>query len=106
MGIFDSLFSFNVQKMFISGKIDKVYSNIYNVAEGLAVHETNLYRNLLEHKLRKKAQITQEDNTLEYFDKVVKYRQERLQHHINEMKDLLKLREDVLKEKTEKGSKK
>lgn len=102
MKIIDNFISLNIQKLFLSGRIDKAYRKMYELAEELAIHETELYKSLTGSKLIRKVNNSKDfDLMSNLLEKVVAYRQKRLQHHINEMKDLLKLREEVLKGKIE-----
>ena len=99
MSTFDSFIKFNIRKLFLSGRIDKVYKKIYDLAEELAVHEMKIYQSLTASKLIKKSVNLENPNFEDILlEKVVAYRQKRLQHHINEMKNLLKLREEILKD--------
>lgn len=107
MSLFGNLINLNIQKLFLSGNIDKVYEKMYNVAEKLAIHEVKLYQDLLMQKMTDRKIKTGKDfDSIEYFNKVVNHRQERLQHHINEMKELLKLREQLIPEKNDKNNRK
>lgn len=96
MGKIDIL-PIKIQKLFLQGKIDAVYERMYNLAEKLAVHEVKLYQSLLTTRLLKKSENQNKDLMGELLDKVAVYRQKRIQFHINEMKELLKLREEVKK---------
>ncbi|MFA5061284.1 MAG: hypothetical protein WC494_03140 [Candidatus Pacearchaeota archaeon] len=94
MGKIDIL-PIKIQKLFLQGKIDSVYERIYNVAEKLAVHEMKQRGELIVDKASKKFDI--QKNKWAYIEEMVKYKEKRIQHHINEMKELLKLREEVKK---------
>jgi hypothetical protein len=98
MGIIDNL-NLNIQKLFIRGRIDKVYERMYNVAESLAAHETKKMFEIIANNSKKKLpkDISPEDYYWNYATEVMEYRQKRIEHHINEMKELLKLREEFKK---------
>ena len=74
--------SFNLQKLFIQGKIDKLYSRMYSLAEDLAVHEVKLYQSLTSAKMmRDFKKNDKRDFTEELLDKVVRYRQKRIEFY-------------------------
>ena len=96
MGIIDSFFSLNIQKLFISGRVDKAYERMYAVAERLAIHEMQQRTGKILNSGKKKFDI--ENDPWAYPEEMAKFKAQRIKHHIEEMKSLLTLREEVLKE--------
>lgn len=90
-----NLISLNIQKLFLKGDIAKAYQKMYAIAEEIASHEMER-RDHLFHKLAKrKTKGNSSDYMWEYLEEMVKYKEKRTQHHLNEMKELLKLREEI-----------
>lgn len=73
------------------GGIDKLYMKMYIQAEDIAIHEMKKYDLLLTCKnLWSDAGLGGEHQDIpDVDDKVHKYRDERIQHHMNEMKEIL-----------------
>ena len=100
MGLFGSIVSVNIPKLILKGDIAKAYEKMYNLAETLAVHEVKLYQTLTTTRTLKKYEDKNRGDIMgEVLDKVAIYRQKRIQYHISEMKELLKLREKLLESK-------
>jgi len=73
------------------GGIDKLYMRMYQLAESLAIHEMKKYDSLLNFKrLYSKVMLKGEiQDHIEIDEEAHKYRDERIQHHMNEMKEIL-----------------
>ncbi len=90
-----NLINLDIQKLFLRGDIAKAYQKMYVIAEKIASYEMER-KNFLFHKLAsKKIKDNSSDYMEEYFGEMVKYKEKRTQHHINEMKELLKMREEI-----------
>ena len=63
------------------------YEKMYFLAEKLAMHETGLYMN----RLLGNENPPLNEKTMSLWEAIWKKREERLQHHLNEMKELLRL---------------
>ena len=98
MKIFDNLFNLNIQKLFLEGKIDKVYDRMYTIAHNLAVEELKKNFELINIKLRKSKSFNEKDYPEKFLERILEYKKKRIEHHMNEMKELLKLREELRKE--------
>jgi len=85
----------NMLKLFHKGRVDKIYEKIYSIAENLAIHDTEHYESRVygEFMVKDKKNIVN-DYTL----KILKYRTERLEYHMNKMIELLKLAIDKEKD--------
>jgi len=70
-------------KLFNKKKIDKVYSKIYNLAEGIATHETETYMTLTRN--RKRAGQISSKKCLELLFNSLRYKHERLEYHMDRM---------------------
>jgi len=84
------------------GRVDKLYENMYMVAEDLAVHEMLKYEKELNFSNIYKEETFKEgsDDIDEENKKISDYRNQRLEFHMNEMKELLnKILESEEKEK-------
>jgi hypothetical protein len=85
--------SVNIKKAFDKGEIDKVYRDMYVTAEKIANVEYNNYRiqfrqEYIEKKMRLSSQ--NKDNEL-HLSNIYKYRNERIQFHLDQMYRLLEL---------------
>ncbi|HQB18834.1 hypothetical protein KBC25_00385 [Candidatus Pacearchaeota archaeon] len=98
MKIFDNLLNINIQKLLLKGNITKAYENMYNLAERLAVHEMKQRGQILWNKLAKKVNNSEEHN-ISYAKEMANYKEKRIQYHLAEMKELLKLREQLKEDK-------
>ncbi|MFA5856686.1 MAG: hypothetical protein WC867_04975 [Candidatus Pacearchaeota archaeon] len=89
-----------IKNLILKGKVDSAYKRMYDVAESLAAHETKKMLEILADDTKKKYPKDEKpgDYIWNYSREVLKYRQKRIQHHINEMKELLIL-SNQLKEK-------
>ena len=73
------------------GGVDKLYSNMYRLAEDIAIHEMKKYdlrvhsSSMLKDVLRHE----KHDDFIDLQEKVSDFRNERLQHHMDEMKEIL-----------------
>jgi len=94
MKIFDNLLNINIQKLLLKGNITKAYENMYN----LAVHEMKQRGQILWNKLAKKVNNSEEHN-ISYAKEMANYKEKRIQYHLAEMKELLKLREQLKEDK-------
>ncbi|MCH7568742.1 MAG: hypothetical protein IIA87_04950 [Nanoarchaeota archaeon] len=99
MSIIDNFINLNIQKLFLKGDIAKAYEKMYKIAEGIASHEMERRTNLFHKLAKKKTKDNLRDYMGEYLEEMIKYKEKRTQHHINEMKELLKLREQLKEEK-------
>ncbi len=77
----------NLAKLFRRGKIDVVYNKMYSTACELAVFETRKFASSFKEPNHTNVRSAMEA----HFDKVSKYQQRRIAHHMNEMKDLLRM---------------
>ena len=94
MTIFDSIVKISINKLFLQGKIDEVYDRMYTLAHNLAVDELKKNFELIDVKL-KELKLTGQDYFDKYLEEMLEYKNERIQHHINEMKELLNIRTDL-----------
>ncbi len=99
MSLFGNLFNFNIKNLIIQGRVDIAYDKIYNMAEKITVHELKLHQSNLVHKYGTKAIQGKNYNLLEEVSKLENWKFKRIQYHINEMKELLKLREKLKENK-------
>ena len=84
----------NLVKLFNSGKVDKVYERIYVLAENLAKHEMINYSKELMNKIdaaKMAGRTLDVDTQLQTIHDVYAFREKRMNHHIEEMKNLLLL---------------
>jgi len=82
--------SFNVNfifKLLRKGRIDKAYSNMYTVAESIAIHETEMFMDKLTVGYDKYKVKGMDDASL----KILNYKQKRIEYHLNKMKELIEL---------------
>ena len=77
----------NLIKLFARGDISRLYEKMYSVAESIAAHETDRYT---RRKLREFVRKNQ--SKLEASKQIDKYRQQRLNFHLNQMYRLIELR--------------
>ena len=81
----------NLVKLFKKGKIPKVYSEMYSTAESIALHETEKFMNEIYLKnLENKINKTPKD-TFDYFSRIQKFREERIEFHLSKMFKLLEM---------------
>lgn len=82
--------NFNVNIIFRllkKGRIDKAYGNMYNVAEGIAIHETELFIEKMTVGYDKYKIKGADDASI----KILNYREKRIEYHLNKMIELIKL---------------
>ena len=91
----DNFINLNVQKLFLKGNISKAYGKMYEIAEEIASHETQRRTHLFHKLSKKKTKDNVKDYMWEYLEEMIKYNEKRTQHHLNEMKELLRLREEI-----------
>lgn len=89
-----NLVSKPVIKLFRQGKIDKVYEKIYIIAERLAINDTQHYQNIAKTEFL--ANKNKKDLLKDFTLKVLNYKKERIEYHLNKMISLLN---DSLKKK-------
>jgi allophanate hydrolase subunit 1 len=89
----------NIQKLFLRGNITKAYQKMYGIAEEIASHEMQRRIHYFHKMAKKKTKDNIKDYVWEYGEEMVKYKEKRTQHHLNEMKELLKMREQIEVEK-------
>jgi len=99
MKLFDNFLHLNIQKLFLKGNIAKAYQKMYEIAEVIASHEMERRTHLFHKLAKKKTKENTKDYVWEYLEEMIKYKEKRTQHHINEMKELLKLREQIMGDK-------
>lgn len=80
-----------IQKLVLQGKIDKAYSRMYALAEELATYELNKNLELINYRLSKSKKIKSQDYGWEYVDRINKYKEKRINFHMNKMKELLQM---------------
>ncbi len=95
MSLFDSILKVNIPKLILKGDVAKAYQKMYIIAEEIASHETERRTHLFHKLAKKKTKDNVKDYMWEYVEEMIKYKEKRTQHHINEMKELLKLREQL-----------
>ena len=82
----------NIVKLFSKGNIVKVYDKMFRLAERFANHEAENYKIELKNKI-KIAELAgkkfDKDFPIETVHSIWKFRNERFDYHMNEMKDLL-----------------
>lgn len=92
MSIINNLINFNIKnmiKLFRQGKISKLYSEMYSIAEEFAIHEVNIKKGIIMQKLDKR--LNPNEYFGKYIEKISDYRDKRLNYHMNEMKKLLEM---------------
>ena len=94
MNLIENFIKVNISKLFADGNITKTYQEMYLLAEKIAHQELKIEWARLEGSLRPKVDF---DKILKIQKDMAEFKQKRIQHHINEMKDLLILREDLKK---------
>lgn len=74
-----------------SGRIDKLYQNMYAIAEDIAIHEMKKYDTLLSFSsLYREYMLKGEyDDVEEIHKKVHDYRNQRVEYHMKVMKEIL-----------------
>lgn len=97
MKLFDNLFNLNIQRLILKGEISKAYEKMYELAEKIAHHEMFQRKGLIIKNIEKR----QKDkfDPWVYSEEVAKYKEKRIQYHLAEMKELLKLREQLKEDK-------
>jgi len=95
MSLFENLINLNIQKLFLKGNISKAYQKMCEIAEEIASHEMERKTHLFHKLAKKKTKGNTGDYMWEYLEEMVKYKEKRTQHHIDEMKELLNLREQL-----------
>jgi len=85
----------NMNKLFDKGEIDQLYSRMYEVAERRATLEAGRYLSIQKQELRQEWYAGDPQglgpDVLKYSKRVEKYRNTRLNFHLNEMRNLLEL---------------
>ncbi|MEK6945449.1 MAG: hypothetical protein AABW63_01515 [Nanoarchaeota archaeon] len=99
MGIIDNFLSLNIQQLFLRGNIAKAYEKMYEIAESIASHEVTRRMEIINNKSDSIVKNKGIDYFWSYFEKIVKYKEKRIEYHMNEMKTLLKLREELKESK-------
>ena len=76
---------------FARGGIDKLYLRMYQLAESLAIHEMKKYDSFLSFKsLYSEVMLKGEcEDIVDIDQKIIKYRDERINYHMDEMKEIL-----------------
>lgn len=97
MRMIENFINLNIQKLFLKGDIARVYSKMYSIAEEIAIHEVKQKQHSLINKADRRFKKTKD--IFSFPDEVSKYKEKRIQHHINEMKELLKMREELKENK-------
>jgi len=90
----------SLMKYWKRGRIEKVYEKMYDVAENLAHHEMNKFDGKLKSQLGLiPGKIEGNQDFLDKFTKFqsrsLNYRERRVQHHIDQMKELLQIKAEV-----------
>lgn len=95
MKLFDNILSLKIQKLFLQGKIEVAYERMYNTARRLAAKEILEDLETINIKLGKNNSI----QGLEYWEKILEkiasMKKNRIAYHMEKMKELLKLREEI-----------
>lgn len=94
MSLIENVIKLNISKLFAEGNITKTYEKMYSLAEKLANHELTIQELRLQGCLAGNNDI---DKIFKMRKEMVEFKQKRIQHHINEMKKLLILKEDLKK---------
>ena len=68
---------------------------MHELADTIASQEIKGRMQLFHKLAKRKTKNNPKDYEWEYLEEMEKYKEKRIQHHINEMKDLLKLREEI-----------
>jgi hypothetical protein len=98
MKLFDNFLNLNIQKLFLKGDIANAYRKMYELAEEIANHELKQKRFLIADKASKKFE--KDPSNLGVFEgEVTRYKEKRIDYHMNKMKELLKLREQIISDK-------
>lgn len=84
-------FSLNLSKLFSKGKINILYEKMYNTAHKLAAEELRKNLDLINIELKDNLKRAGKNYFEEYFKKMMRFKGERIEHHMKEMKELLKL---------------
>ena len=94
MNLIENVINLDVSKLFSQGNITKAYERMYSTAEVIANHELKIEGMRLQGSL-----VGNDDpyKVLKIQKEMVEFKQKRIQHHINEMKKLLELRENLNK---------
>jgi len=80
----------NIVKLFRKGDIHKVYSKMFDTADFCAVEELKRYIPRLETKTNRN--LMNHEDFIKFVDKIAKYRDQRFKYHMEQMKELLKIR--------------
>lgn len=99
MKIFDNLFNINIQKLFLQGRIEQAYEKMYNVAHNLAAEELRKNLEIIDIKLRKDKNLQGAEYMDRFLEKIASFKSKRIEYHMREMKELLKLREQLKEDK-------
>lgn len=94
MNLIETFIKLDVSKLFSQGNITKAYEKMYLIAERIANHELKI------EGMRLQGSLVGNDNPYKVFKiqkEMAEFKQKRIQHHINEMKKLLELRENLNK---------
>lgn len=81
----------DLSKLFSKGKINILYEKMYNTAHNLAAEELRKNLDLINIELKENLKITGKNYFEEYLKKMMKFKEEKIEHHMKEMKELLKL---------------
>jgi len=84
-------FKFNLSKLFSKGRVDEAYERMYTLAHDLATEELKKNLDFLDIQLRKDKNLQGREYWEKYLEKILKFKEERIEHHMKEMKELLKL---------------
>lgn len=99
MKFFDNLFNFNIQRLFLQGKIEVAYERMYNTARRLAAKEILDDLETINIKLGKNDSIQGSGYWEKLLEKIANIKKKRIEHHMGQMKELLKLREQLKEDK-------